>query len=166
MYAYQQLATETYNDALAVSAAHEILPALERKFVILEAMQEKHERFGRPHARSLHRAYADFGSALRLMLGRGRFQLDECGAWITNPQRESGEADVLAAPEQAALIASAMSLNKLISDLQLDAEDWIALNREAFNTVRSTVGLPPMSDEGFRTTYFGSIAGDVVRFFS
>ena len=73
---------------------------------------------------------------------------------------------MLAAPEQAALVASAMSLNKLISDLQLDAEDWLTLNREAFNTVRSTVGLPPMSDEGFRTTYFGSIAGDVVRFFS
>ena len=188
MYAYQQLATETYNDALtrsagidavnptfsrpsvflpdAVRSAHEILPALERKLEILDTMRQEHEYFGRPRARSSRRAYDGFGSALKLMLERGRFQLDEAQAWINEPERESGKRDVLAAPEQTALVASATSLNTLISDLHLEAADWIEIVRSAFNGVRATVGLSPMEDEEFRTTYFRSLAGDVVHFFS
>ncbi len=195
MFAYQQLSTETYNDALAEIAGIEappprseglgrpsvqlsnpeaiveaivevMIPALDQKRKILAKMRLDHEAMRRPAAPELRDAYDDFSALLGLMQERGKAQTDAALAYADAPTYQGLATDQLDAAEHAALLKSTASLNDLISKIGLKKDDWLVLNRDCFNAVRATVGLPPMSDDSYRATFYAGLAGQPVRFFS
>ena len=195
MFAYQQLSVETYNDALAEIAGIEafpphseglspeglgrpsvqlsnpeavvevMIPALDEKRKILAKMRLDHEAMGRPAAPELRDVYDDFSALLGLMQERAKVQTDAALAFVDAPTYQSPATDQLDAAEYAAQLKSAASLNDLISKIGLEIDDWLVLNRDCFNAVRATVGLPSMSDDDYRTTFYAGLAGRPVRYF-
>ena len=190
MLAYQQVAMEGYNDAMARSAGmgtttneglmnmqpamlmsdpaavrQHVLPALTRKIEIFQSMEREHKAISRPTTKALRQAYDDFSSALRLMQERARLQHEGFSAWADDPTLDV-DMIRLDAPEFEAISRSAASLNELIAKIQLETNAWLDVNCDAFNAVRASIGLPPMSGADFRSTHLGGLAGEPARFFS
>ena len=190
MLAYQQLAMEGYNDAMALSAGtgtptneglmrpavlvsdpsavrQHVLPALTRKNDIFQSVESEHTAIGQPTTKALRQAYDDFSSALRVMQERARLQHEGFGAWVEDPTLDvEVTPSRLDAAEGEAITRAAASLNELISKVGLDTDEWLDVNCDAFNAVRASIGLPAMSSADFRNTYFGGLVGEPARFFS
>ena len=45
-------------------------------------------------------------------------------------------------------------------------EAWVQLNRAAFNTVRVSIGLPPLTDFDFGMRFMAGMTGLPARFFT
>jgi hypothetical protein len=190
MYAYQQFAMERVNDAGAVAAgtgtptdeglvrpqmllwqpravAEYVLPALQTKLETLALMDKQHRAFFcEPGVGPIRLAYDDFTSLLAIMRERATLQYEGFNAWSKDPSLET-DVSGLDSAESAALNKSVASLNDLIAKagLRVNEEPWLELNCEAFNAVRGSVGLPPLSGPDFRRRYFGGMAGRPARFF-
>ena len=189
MFAYQQLTMERYNDALALAAGlstptHEglvrpqallhdpqavvryVLPALQTKLEILDAMDEKHKSLSRPTSRPMKAAYDHFTSLLAVMQQRARFQHDSHMAWTKDPSLEVNPT-LLDSAENSALNKSLQSLNEVIekAGMRVNEEPWLEVVCGAFNAVRAYVGLSPLSGSDFRSRYFGGLMGQPARFF-
>lgn len=188
--AYQQLATETFNDACAVASGYlppgaeqgpmrasvslsnpslvseYVIPALEKKMQILRLMEEKHKLASELAAAKHHEAYQEMTVAIRVMIERAYLQYIALTRWIRNPQEvtDTGPWDE---KELSAVVRAVKALNDLIfKKLGLPLEEWLSINCDAFNSVRSYLGLPPLEKDIFCSRYFRGLAGETVRFFS
>ena len=191
MLTYQQLALEIYNDALAsVSGAlnqdevvsrpqvslpnpaivsEYLLPALQRKIEIIRSMEDQHnaaEELVGQDLKNLRPPYEDMKSAIHLMLQRAQLQLKGFTSWIANPSDET-DTTSLDGPELQAIDQAIMTLNALIFEkVGLTNEEWMEVNRHAFDDVRGAVGLSPLSQAEFHNRYSRGVVGEHVRFFS
>ena len=186
--AFQQLAMETYNDALAVAApnanlgdemtmSHDValfyrpqvqshvLPTLEKKLAWVDIMIAEHEQFGRVEApEAAKEAYDRQTGVLEISLARARLQ-QTC--WL-DFLRGTGGADRITSLDQSeydAVGVAITTLNKLIAMLGLSRDEWLDIVHSAFNDVRSTVGLSPLSSLDFRARFLEGQAGGRARFF-
>jgi len=187
MYAYQQLAMERFNDAQALAARSEtpageglvrwqvpiwdraaviryVIPALETKIEILAEMEREHHAVAGLAVGPMTQTYNDFKSALTVLQERARLQYQGFTAWSQDPSREA-DITSLDAAEEAAMTRSTESLNGLIAKAGLKEEAWLDICCEAFNTVRASVGLSPMSGDDHRSRFFAGLAGMPARFF-
>lgn len=188
MWAYQQLSMEIYNDAFALAAgipppsgealgrpqpatftspaaaSQYVIPALERKMGVIRSMTEQHEQASQLVTKNSRQSYNDATSAIRLMLDRAHLQHEGFTSWIQDPTLDV-ETTRLDAPESAAVERALRSLNLLIKRVGLTTDDWMEINRGAFNDVRAADGLPPLDHEKFRSMYLDLLNGERVRFF-
>jgi len=188
--ALQQLAMETYNTALALAssvaqkgdevfvrpvglvsdparAANYLLPALEKKVAIAEAMTTEHQAFPFPLTpRKAREAYDRCTDFLDVFLARARLQLTCWKLWVDDPSRDLRErlAHLDEAEDQSMTVAID-ALNDLIQSAGISAEAWMSLNWAAFNDARSRVGMPPLTKADFRARFSQGIAGGRPRFF-
>jgi hypothetical protein len=187
MVAYQQLAMEINNDAFAAVvgdaphgaevwtrhqatfpsptlASEYIIPALERKIQILQLMERKHQLASALALAKLQLPYQEMTSAIRAMLGRAHLMYDGFMRWVQSPQTD---VDVvrLDEPELLAIDRSINSLNNLIKRIGLTPDEWMDIVQEAFNSVRTSLGLVPLDRDVFRSRYFRGLEGERVRFF-
>lgn len=188
MLAYQQLAMETYNDAVAsvvgepphgaevwghaqttfsspVLVAEYVIPALEKKIEILQLMEAQHQKTEHLATAKLAQPYQAMTSAIRTALDRAQLQYQGFTRWVRSPQT-AVDVTRLDGPEFTAVGRAASALNDLIKRVALTTEEWIEVNREAFNSVRASVELPPLDREAFRSRYFRGLTGERVRFFA
>ncbi len=190
MSAFQQLAMETYNDALlkvtgGVSAGDELfvrgkakaddpilvvqqlLPAAERKIEIVETMDDEHRAFHVPiSAKRAATAYARWSDLITILLARARLQRDCIQDWFTDPSFDFWErSTALDAAEERSMNSAVSALNDLIGRAGLAGDSWLSITCQAFNTVRDRIGLAALSDEEFRALFFQGMAGMRPRFF-
>lgn len=188
LLAFQQLFMERYNDALAKVAslgelrneafsrptallndpeavAEFVIPALREKIAILDKMETEHQEIGEPESDKIERIYQDFTNALHLMKERAQLQFDGFLAFIND---EDFDVDVtrLDNAETQAMDKAILDLNNTIGDLGLSGEDFLKINCNAFNSVRESIGLQPLSNQRFQEIYFAGISGSPARFFS
>jgi len=188
IYAYQQLTMELYNDALLRAGirshgrelAHRtgigqttnadverlVLPASQAKMGLVKRMTEIHGAFGRPTSPSLQPAYDDCSRFLESMRKRAEAQYASINEWLGNPAAAGFETLRLDNEERLALDKSIQTLNALIEASRLDPEAWSVLNCAAFNSVRSSQGLTPLTQQEFQERYFTGMAGGTARFFT
>ena len=187
MLAYQQLAMEIHNDAFAAVVgdpprgaevwarqkavfssptlvSEYIVPALKRKIEILQLMETKHQLASALAPAKLQLPYQEMTSAIRAMLDRAHLQYDGWTQWVQSPQTA---VDVvrLDKPELLAIDRAINALNDLIKRVGLTPDEWMDLNREAFNSVRTSLGLVPLDRDVFRSRYSHGLKGERVRFF-
>lgn len=189
MLAYQQLAMETYNDAAAsvvgdpphgaevwarakvtfsspALVAEHVVPALEKKIELLRLMEAQHQQASAlATTKLLRQPYQEMTSAIRAMLDRAELQYQGFTQWVQSPQT-AVDVSRLDGPELAAIVRAVSALNDLIKRVGLMLDQWIKLNQEAFNSVRASVGLPPLDSDVFRSRYFGGLTGERARFFA
>ncbi len=190
MFAYQQLAMERYNDALAfatgagtptneglyrpqadvadpTSVIAYVLPALEEKVGIFGLMEGQHRAAARPTETLSARVYDECTSLISVLQQRTALQHQGFVAWSNDPALDVGdEMTRLDSAENAALNQSAASLNELIAKVGMKREAWLQVNCAAFNTVRASIGLPPMTDFDFQRRFAGGMMGMPARFFT
>lgn len=188
MLAYQQLAMETYNDAVAsvvgdpplgaevwgraeatfsspVLVADYVIPALEKKIEILGLMEAQHQKGTALATAKLGQPYEAMRSAIRTMLDRAQLQYQGFKRWVQSPET-AVDVTRLDGPELAAIDRAVSALNDLIKRVGLTPDEWIEINREAFNSVRASVGFLPLDTDAFRSRYFRGLTGERVRFFA
>ena len=187
MLAYQQLAMEIYNDACAAvvgdpphgaevwarpTAAFSspalvseyVIPALEKKIEIFKLMETKHKLASALAPTKLQLPYQEMTSAIRVMLDRAHLQYDGFTEWIQNPQTAI-DVRRLDKPELSAIDRAVMALNDLVRKAGLTHDEWMDLNQEVFNSVRTSRGLVPLDRDVFRSRFFRGTSGEHVRFF-
>lgn len=59
-----------------------------------------------------------------------------------------------------------LTLNQTIESLNLSGEEFLEINRNAFNFVREDIGLSPLSNQRFQEIYFAGLSGQPARFFN
>jgi hypothetical protein len=188
MLAYQQLAMETYNDALTsvggvirqgtgvsvrtvvgfsspALVAEKVIPALEKKIGILWLMEAKHHLASKLATGELWQPYQEMTSAIRALLHRADLQYQRFTKWVQSPQT-SLDTSSLDRAELVAMYSAASALNDLIRRVGLTPEEWMDINKEAFNSVRVSIGLSPLGRDVFRSLYFRNLKGEPVRFFA
>jgi len=188
MLAYQQLAMEIYNDALAAIAgdpprgaevwarqtapfsspalvSEHVIPALEKKLEILQSMETKHKLASALAPAKLQLPYQEMTSAIRVMLDRAHLQYDGFTEWIQNPQTTI-DVRCLDKPELSAVDHAVKALNDLIKKVGLTPDEWMDLNQGVFNSVRTSRGLVPLDRDVFCSRFFRGTTGERVRFFS
>jgi len=188
MLAYQQLAMEIYNDAFAAvvgdpphgaevwarpkAAFHSpalvsdiIVPALEKKIEILKLMETKHQLASALAPSKLQVPYQEMTSAIRVALDRAQLQYHGFTRWVQSPQTAI-DVTRLDEPERLAADHAIKALNDLIKRVGLTSDEWMDINQEAFNSVRTYLGLVPLDRDVFRSRYFLGLTGERVRFFS
>ena len=185
MLTYQQLSLEIYNDALAsVSGAlnqdevvsrplvslpnpaivsEYLLPALQRKIEIIRSMEDQHnaaEELVGQDLKNLRPPYEDMKSGIHLMLQRAQLQLKGFTSWIANASDETDTTSLdgaeLQAMDQAIKTLNALTFEKV----GLTNGEWMEVNRHAFNDVRGTVGLSPLSQAEFHNRYSRGVGGE------
>jgi hypothetical protein len=187
MLAYQQLAMEIHNDAFAAIAgdpprgaevwarqkaafssptlvSEYIVPALKKKIEILQLMETKHQLASALAPAKLQLPYQEMTSAIRVMLDRAHLQYDGFTRWIQSPQT-AVDVRRLDKPELLAIDRAVNALNDLIKRVGLTHDEWMDLNQEVFNSVRTSLGLLPLDRDSFRSRYFRGLKGERVRFF-
>ncbi|MCJ7791791.1 MAG: hypothetical protein MUP49_05240 [Dehalococcoidia bacterium] len=188
MLAYQQLAMETYNDALAAIAgdpppgaevwkratadfsspalvSEYVIPALAKKIEIIQLMETKHKLKSTLVPVKLQLPYQTMTSAISVMLERAHLQYDEFTQWIQNPQT-AVNVRRLDKPELSAIDRAVKALNDLIKRVGLTPDEWMDLNQQVFNSVRTSLGLVPLDRDVFCSRYFRGLSGERVHFFS
>lgn|GEM_PF-1716463 len=190
MSAFQQLAMETYNDALLKASssasggdeifvrgrgkvddldlvAQQLLPAAERKVEILETMEDEHQAFHVPTAaKRSAAAYTRWTEFIATLLARGRLQRDCYREWIAGPSFDFwARSTVLDEDEDRSMTSAITELNDLIERAGLAGGPWLSINCQAFNTVRSRVGLAALDETDFRERFMQGMAGMRPRFF-
>jgi hypothetical protein len=107
---YQQLAMETYNDAVAAAVggppphgaevwvqaratfsspalvSEYVIPALKKKIEILQLMETKHQQARALAPAKLQQPYRQMTSAIRAMLDRAQLQFQGFTRWVQSPQ--------------------------------------------------------------------------------
>jgi len=187
MLAYQQLAMEIHNDAFAAVVgdpprgaevwarqkaafsnpalvSEYVVPALEKKIEILQLMETKHKLASALAPAKLQLPYQEMTSAIRVMLDRAHLQYDGFTRWIQSPQT-AVDVRRLDKPELSAIDRAVKALNDLIKKAGLTHDEWMDLNQEAFNSVRTSLGLVPLDRDVFRSQYSRGLNGERVRFF-
>ncbi len=191
MLAYQQLAMETYNDAAAIAmgdvkipygaeltqraqfnfsnptlVAQYVTPAIAKKIEIFQLMETKHREMSVLANANLQNPYQEMTAAINAMLERARYQYQGFQQWVNNPQVDIDtvrlDRDELAATDRAI-----KALNELIfKKIRLTRDEWLDIVQEAFNSVRASLRLIPLSRDTFRSQYMRGISGEHVRFFN
>jgi len=187
MLAYQQLTMETYNDAFVAVAGDPphgaevwarpevafyspalvsdiIVPALEKKIEILKLMETKHQLASALVPSKLQVPYQEMTSAIRVALDRAQLQYNGFTRWVQSPQT-AVNVTRLDKPERLAADRAIKALNDLIKRLGSTSDEWMDINQEAFNSVRTYLGLVPLDRDVFRSRYFLGLTGERVRFF-
>ena len=68
--------------------------------------------------------------------------------------------------ELAAIDRAIKALNELIfKKIRLTRDEWLDIVQEAFNSVRASLKLIPLSKDTFRSQYMRGISGEHARFF-
>ncbi len=188
LLAFQQLFMEQYNDALAKVAnlgelrnegfsrpivsfddpdavAKYVIPALKEKVEILDGMENEHQKIGEPESVKIKEIYHNFTDALRVMKERAQLQLDGFSAFVND---EDVEIDMtqLDNAEVQSMDKALLNLNETMGNLGLSGEEFLKINCDAFNYVRKSVGLSPLSNQQFQEIYFAGISGQPARFFN
>jgi hypothetical protein len=189
MLAYQQLAMEIYNDAVANDTgeiphggevtertnvtfsspfivAKYAIPALEKKIEIFELMETKHREASVLETANFQQPYKEMTVAISEMMDRARFMRQGFKQWVNN---EVTNIDVtgLDGNELAAVDRAIKSLNELIfKKLGLTSDEWLDIVQKSTNYVRASVKLMPLTKEIFRSRYMSGINGEHVRFYS
>jgi hypothetical protein len=189
MLAYQQLAMEIYNDAVANDTgeiphggevtertnvtfsspfivAKYAIPALEKKIEIFELMETKHREASVLETANFQQPYKEMTVAISAMMDRARFMHQGFKQWVNN---EVTNIDVtgLDGNELAAVDRAIKSLNELIfKKLGLTSDEWLDIVQKSTNYVRASVKLMPLTKEIFRSRYMSGINGEHVRFYS
>jgi hypothetical protein len=186
MLAFQQLSMEITNDAtiLAIGTplvdeirhqsvslmspelfGQHVLPALLHKYSILEKLKQEHDVFGTPSIPKHAKLYELFSQFFIALMERGKLQIEEGTKWVANP---SIDADMtrLDDAERNAMTSSLVALNKFIRKQGLSEDKFLNINCRAFNAVRQSIGLAPLSLPDFSSRYFSGISGMRVRFFT
>ncbi len=188
MLVYQQLAMETYNDAIAIVAgkipygaevthrahvnfsnptlvAQYVIPAIAKKIEIFQLMETKHREVSVLATANLQKPYQEMTAAINAMLERARYQYQGFQQWVNNPQVDI-DTMRLDGYELAAIDRSIKTLNELIfKKIRLTRDEWLDIVQEAFNSVRASLKLIPLSKDIFRSQYMRGISGEHVRFF-
>jgi hypothetical protein len=189
MLAYQQLAMEIYNDAVANDTgeiphggeviertnvtfsspfivAKYAIPALEKKIEIFELMVKKHREASVLETANFHQPYKEMTVAISAMMDRARFMLQGFKQWVNN-EVTNNDVTGLDGNELAAVDRAIKSLNELIfKKLGLTSDEWLDIVQESTNSVRASVKLMPLSKDIFRSRYMSGINGEHVRFYS
>jgi len=189
MLAYQQLAMEIYNDASSFVAGEEIphgaevtkrfnvnfpnptlvakyvIPALEKKLEILQLMETKHREASVLVTAYFQQPYQNMTSAISAMSDRACFMYQGFKQWVNNEVMNINVTS-LDGNELAAFDRAIKSLNELIfKKIGLTRDEWLDIVQEAFNSVRASLKLTPLSKDTFRSQYMRGISGRHVRFF-
>ena len=188
--ALQQLAMETYNDAMGVAgermhkgdelflrgmaavdspelAAQYVLPAAEKKVAIAESMVAEHQAFDISDApKDAIAAYYKQTEFLTVLLARARLQRTCWRDWVDNPSLGLSERmNSLDQAENESMLAAINELNGLIKRAGVSGEPWLSINCAAFNDVRGRIGLPPLTETDFRARFLQGVSGGRARFF-
>jgi hypothetical protein len=149
------------------SATELLLPALEAKQALLDAMAIKQVLFeskGLPlFAKAVH---DDWVTAIGLMLARSRFMLDALRSWLADPTSDGPDLRSLDAEESAASARANAGVTELYRRLGLGFDDWLAASGEAIDALRVDAGRPPLGLLEYRRRFERGIAGERVRLFS
>jgi len=189
MLAYQQLAMETYNDAAAIAGgevqygdeltqhtsltfyqptlvAQYVIPAVAKKIEIFQLMQTKHREASVLSAtKKYQKAEAEMWLAITVMLARAEVQYEGFKQWVDN-QETNIDVTRLDAQERMAIDRATKALNELIfKKIRLTYDEWLDIVQEAFNSVRASLKLIPLSKDTFRSQYMRLISGERPRFF-
>jgi hypothetical protein len=187
MVAYQQLAMETYNDAAAIASgriphgselthrsvyfsdpalvAQYVIPAVAKKIEIFQSIEMKHREVSVLATANLKVPYQEMTAAINAWLERARYQYHVFQQWVNNPQVDIDTVR-LDRYELAATDRALKALNDLIfRNIRLTRDEWLDIVQEAFNSVRASLKLVPLSKDTFRSQHMGLISGEQVRFF-
>ena len=188
LLAFQQLFMEQYNDALAKVAglgelrnegfsrptvslndsddiAQYIIPALRKKATILDKMETEHQERGEPESDKFKEIYQNFTNALLVMKERAQLQLDGFSAFVNDEDVDIVMTQLDEAEVQS-MDKALFILNDTIENLGLHGEGFLEINCNAFNFVRKSIGLSPLSNQQFQEIYFAGISGQPARFFN
>ncbi len=189
MLAYQQLAMEIYNDAVAndtgeiphggevterinvtfsspILVAKYAIPALEKKIEIFELMETKHREASVLETANFQQPYKEMTAAIGAMMDRARFMHQGFKQWVNNEVTNINVTG-LDGNELAALDRAIKSLNELIfKKLGLTSDEWLDIVQKSTNSVRASVKLMPLTKDIFRSRYMSGINGEHVRFYS
>jgi hypothetical protein len=186
--AYQQLAMETINDALAsvvgdapvgaeVWARHKgyfnnpalvetkVMPSLERKIEIIRLMENENQLASKYAKGELSKPYQKMKSCIGIVLERADMQHQGWAEWIKRPEKPV-DVSKLDMAERSAINVAVIALNELIQKVGLTTEEWLDIATGATNTVRDSIGLRPLDTESFRSSFIRGINGEKVRYFS
>ncbi len=190
LFAFQQLTMEAYNDAVvaastgaslgselshghlegqssSLAVSQSILPAVAYKLGIIEEMERRHQAFGRPTVAPLTKAYDICTGFLGAMRNRAEKQQANWEKWIADPTVDSVETSFEDRQEAKAADAGINSINDVIfKSLELEFGDFMEINRQATNHVRSTLDLDPLAPDEYGTMYMSGIQGSPVRYFT
>jgi hypothetical protein len=127
-------------------------------------METKHKLASALAPAKLQLPYQEMTSAIRIMLDRVHLQYDGFTRWVQSPQT-AVDVRRLDKPELSAIDRAVKALNDLIKKAGLTHDEWMDLNQEAFNSVRTYLGLVPLDRDVFRSRLFRGTSGERVRFF-
>lgn len=188
--AFQQLAMETYNDALYTSAQaiialaapleqrsgamvtetdlveRHVLRAIDEKLLIIDVMRASHAGFPDTLTPDGRQLYGLFSELLDAMEGRAAVQLDAARVLIERGERL--DTSIADQAEQIAFVAAVTGQNALIAAQGLEVEEFIGMNHDVFNEVRFWRGLPSLSKEEFNPLFIAALSGaaEQVRLFA
>lgn len=188
LLAFQQLFMERYNDAIVKVAnfgelrnegflrpivsfddpnavAEFIIPAIKEKIDILDKMQIEHQKIGEPEPYKIKEIYRDFTDSLKIMNERAQLQLNGFSAFVNDGNVDTDMTQLDDAEVQS-IDKALLNLNQTIENLKLSGEEFLEINCEAFNSVRKSIGLSPLSNQQFQEIYFAGLSGQPARFFN
>jgi hypothetical protein len=188
MLAYQQLAMETYNDAIAIASgriphgsevtqrayanlsdptlvAQYVIPAVAKKIEIFQSIEMKHREVSVLATANLKVPYQEMTVAINAWLERARYQYHVFQQWVNDPQVDINTVR-LDRYELAVTDRALKALNDLIfRKIRLTRDEWLDIVQEATNSVRASLKLVPLSKATFRSQYMQGISGERVRLF-
>lgn len=189
MLAYQQLTMEIYNDAIAgdtgeiphgaelthrfgvvfsdpTLVAKYVLPAMEKKIEIFQLMETKHRNASFLAPGSFQQPYHDMTLAISALLERAHYMYQGFRKWVNNEVRNANVTG-LEEKERMAIDRAIKSLNELIfQKIGLTTDEWLVINQKAFNTVRTSLQLPPLDIRDFISRYTRGVNGEHVRMYT
>ncbi len=188
LLAFQQLLMEQYNDAVVkvanmgelknegfsrpkvsfddpATVAEFIIPALEEKIDILDEMQTEHKKIGEPESYKIKEIYDGFTDFLNIMEERAQLQLNGFTDFVNDGDVDTDMTQLDNAEVQF-MDKALLNLNQTIESLNISGEEFLEINRNAFNSVRENIGLSPLSNQLFQEIYFAGLSGQPARFFS
>ena len=128
-------------------------------------MEMKHREVSVLATANLQEPYQEMTAAINAMLERARYQYHVFQQWVNNPQVDL-DTMRLDRYELTAIDRALKALNELIfKKIRLTHDEWLDIVQEAFNSVRASLKLIPLSKDTFRSRYMRVISGEQVRFF-
>jgi hypothetical protein len=190
MVAYQQLATEIYNDAIFSASgekvpwqtevgmardkfmltpkyvARYIIPALEKKIEIFQLIEIKHQDAYVLTTEKLIQPYQEMTWSIRALLDRARFMYQGATQWVNNEILDF-DATSLDEKEQTAMVRAVMSLNELIyKKIGLTYDEWLDINLGSINSVRVYIKLLPLKKDVFISRLTSALTGATLRYYN
>jgi hypothetical protein len=147
--------------------AETILPATDKKIKIIRTMEAEHQKMSTAIEGVLCDPYNKMTLGIKAMLDRATFQYQFHSDWLEDPAKPLPDSSQVDNTERSALDIALFSLNDLIfKKVVLTPEAWVKIKLDDFNSVRSSIGLGPLSLQTFESINSLGMKGVPVHFFS